>query len=136
MGVRPFLKPVETAARRISEAMTMHTLAGSVGAWAAFRMSDGHPVTNTAYSTRELAVAAAGWDRDTTVYLEVQADGMQPAEAQACLDFQRQLHDAGFRLPDPSFSFDISRPKFAWDRAMTIAHLASGGRKFAEGISR
>ena len=111
----------------------MHTLAGSVGRWAAFRMSDGHPVSNSAFASREVAVAVAGWDRDTTVYLEVQADGMEPEEAQACLDFQRQLHDAGFRIPDPSFAFDISRPKFPWDRAKTIAHLASGGRAFAEG---
>jgi hypothetical protein len=110
--------------------MTMHTLSGSTGCWAAFRMSDGQPVDNAAYPSREDAVKAAGWDRDTTVYLEVQADGMPAGAAQACLDFQRDLHDAGFRLPDPSFAFDISRPMFAWDRHAMIRHLASGGREF------
>jgi len=111
--------------------MTMHTLAGKKGHWAAFRMSDGQPIDNTAYPTREEAVKAAGWDRDTTVYLEVQADGMRPEEAQVCLDFQRALHDAGFRLPDPNFSFDLSTPMFPWDRHKTIRHLASGGKEFA-----
>lgn len=134
MGTAAFARPVSDAAKRIADAMVMHTLAGSKGSWAAFRMDDGrerHP--GTAYGCREDAVQACGWDRDTTVYLEVQADGMTGTAAQACLDFQRQLHDAGFRIPDPSFSFDLSRPMFAWDRAKTIAHLASGGRKFAEG---
>lgn len=124
---------VSDAAKRIADAMTMHTLAGSAGCWAAFRMSDGVPVDNAAHPTRESAVKAAGWDRDTTVYLEVQADGMPPEAAQACLNFQRSLHDAGFRLPDPSFAFDISRPLFSWDRRAMIRHLASGGRAYPRG---
>lgn len=116
-------------AKRISDEMNMHALAGSAGKWAAFRMADGKPVDNTAYPSREDAVRAAGWDRDTTVYLEIQADGMKPEHAQACLDFQRALHDAGFRLPSPDFHFDLAMPMFEWDRKATIAHLASGGRK-------
>lgn len=125
--------PVSDAAKRIADSMTMHTLAGKAGCWAAFRMADGVPVDNTAHERREDAVKAAGWDRDTTVYLEVQADGMPVEAAQACLDFQRQLHDAGFRLPDPNFHFDISRPMFPWDRHAMIRHLASGGREYRRG---
>lgn len=124
---------VSDAAKRIADAMTMHTLAGSAGCWAAFRMSDGMPVDNTAHPSRESAVKAAGWDRDTTVYLEVQADGMPPEAAEACLTFQRQLHDAGFRLPDPNFAFDVSRPMQAIDRFKKIRHLATGGREFPRG---
>jgi len=120
------------AARNIADSMTLHTIAGSTGMWAAFRMSDGQPVDNAVYASREDAVKAAGWDRDTTVYLEVQADGMKPEAAQVCLDFQRALHDAGFRLPSPDFHFDLSVPMFAWDRYRTIRHLASGGREFSQ----
>lgn len=126
---------VSDAAKRIADAMTMHALMGQAGCWAAFRMSDGRPVDGAAHPARESAVKAAGWDRDTTVYLEIQADGMPPEAAQACLSFQRALHDAGFRLPSPDFHFDISRPMFAWDRRAMIEHLASGGRKHANGVS-
>jgi hypothetical protein len=130
----PAVPAVSDAARRIADAMTLHTLAGQAGMWASFRMSDGTEVhRGAAYAIREDAVKAAGWNRDTTVYLEIQADGMPVEAAQACLDFQRQLHDAGFRLPDPTFHFDISRPMFPWDRRKMIRHLASGGRAYPKG---
>lgn len=124
---------VSDEAKRIAESMTMHTLLGQAGCWAAFRMSDGMPVDNAAHPSRESAVKAAKWDRDTTVYLEVQADGMPPEAAEACLGFQRALHDAGFRLPDPNFAFDISRPMFARDQHKMIRHLATGGREYPRG---
>lgn len=130
--VRPKQYPDE--ARRIADAMNIHTFAGNVGNWAAFRMSDGREVQpGTTYATRTDAVKAARWDRDNTVYLEVQADGMTPEAACACLNFQRSLHAAGFRLRSPDFQFDLSMPVLAVDRFKMIRHLATGGREFPRG---
>ena len=110
--------------------MTLHTLAGSAGKWASFRMSDGREVqANTAYDSHYDALRHARWDRDTTVYLEITPDGVPPHEAQGALDFARTLHDAGFRIPAPDFSYDPTRPLLRADRVRTIRHLASGGKR-------
>ncbi len=116
---------VSDEAKRISEAMTLHTLAGSAGKWASFRMSDGREVqAATAYDSHYDAMRHAGWDRDTTVYIEITPDGMPPHEAQGALDFARNLHAMGFRIPGPEFSYDPTVPLLASDRAKTVAHLA------------
>lgn len=116
------------AARRIADEMTMHTLAGSVGSWAAFALADGQPMGHVAFDTRIEAVTACRWDRDNFVYLQVSPDGMQPKEAEAFLAYARFLHDQGWRLPNPEFDFDASMPTFAWDRAAMARHLISGGK--------
>lgn len=114
-------------ARRIADAMTLHSIAGNAGRWASFRMSDGREVnTHAAYATRVEAVAFARWDRDTTVYLEISPDGMQPKEAQAFLDYARFLHSQGWRLPDPGFDFDGGMPAHSWDRAAMARQLIGG----------
>lgn len=116
---------VSDEAKRISEAMTLHTLAGSAGKWASFRMSDGREVQpGTAYDSHYDAMRHAKWDRDTTVYIEITPDGVPPHEAQGALDFARNLHDAGFRIPSPDFSYDPTVPLLKADRDRTIAHLA------------
>lgn len=121
---------VSDAAKRISEAMTLHTLAGSAGKWASFRMSDGREVqAHTAYDSHYDALRHARWDRDTTVYLEITPDGIPPHEAQGLLQYARALHDAGFRIPAPEFSYDPTMPLLRADRVRTIRHLASGGRR-------
>lgn len=123
---------VSDAAKNISDAMTLHALAGSAGKWASFRMSDGRErQAATAYDSHYDALRHAGWDRDTTVYIEVPPDGMPPREAEGALRFARNLHGMGFRIPGPEFSYDATVPLLAADRARTIAHLSSGGRAFA-----
>jgi hypothetical protein len=88
-------------AKRIADAMTMHTVLGHSGMWCAFALADGRSPDNTAYPTRDEAVMYQRWDRDNYVYLMVQPDGMHPKEAEAFLRYARALHDKGFRLPDP-----------------------------------
>ena len=117
------------AAKRISDEMTMHALAHAEG-WVAFRLSDGTPLDHCVYERRVQAVKAANWDRDRFIYLEVQPDAMTPKEAAACLKYARALHDAGFRIPAPEFEYDPTMPLMSWDREKTIAHLASGGKRF------
>jgi hypothetical protein len=120
-------KTYSDAAKRIAEEMTMHSVNGQAGHWASFRLSDGTS-DHAPYQTRIEAVMANKWDLDNYAYLEITPDGMQPKEAQALLEYFRTLHDAGWRLPDPSFDYDPTMPQFEWDRRKTIAHLVSGGR--------
>lgn len=132
MGADAFQKYSDEA-KRISEAMTLHTLAGSKGKWASFRLSDGHEVQRaTAYDTRIQAVLAARWDRDTTLYLQVTPDGMEPKEAEAFLKYARFLHSQGWRLPSPDFDYDAGMPALAGDRYMKARHLISGGREYSQ----
>lgn len=116
---------VSDAARRIADEMNLHAVAKSDG-WAVFRLSDGRPFDHNPYPFRVAAVKATGWDRDRFLYLEIQPDGMQLQHAQACLDFARMLHDAGFRIPSPEFEFDPTMPLMPHDRRSTIRHLAGG----------
>jgi hypothetical protein len=126
---------------RISEEMTLHTLAGMAGHWAAFRLSDGTPKDHVAYASWADAVKYAGkHDRDETIYLLVQPDGMQPKEAESFLRYARFLHDAGHRLPPPdSVAFDYCSqlgsglPALKSDRYKMARHLISGGREFPGG---
>lgn len=114
-------------ARRIADAMTLHSIAGNAGRWASFRMSDGQEVQrHAAYGSRTEAVRFAGWDRDTTVYLEITPDGMPPGDAQDVLCYARFLHSQGWRLPAPDFDFDGGMPAFSWDRAAMARQLIGG----------
>lgn len=129
-------------AKRISDEMNMHALAGSAGHWAAFKLADGTPKNHTAYETWGDAVRfAGGWDRDEVIYLQVQPDGMQPKEADAFLRYARFLHDAGHRLPPPdSVAFGYCSqlgsglPYLKADRFKMARHLISGGREFPGGF--
>lgn len=116
-------------ARRIADAMTMHSVCGQAGRWASFRMSDGREVHRAqTYPTRIEAVRLARWDRDTTVYLEITPDGMQPKEADAFLKYARFMHSQGWRLPDPAFDYDAGLPALKSDRLAMARHLISGGQ--------
>ena len=95
-GQRPFTDD----ARRMADAMNLHAVARSKG-WAVFALADGRS-DNTAYETLDDAHRSTKWRRDDYLYLEIPAGGVNdPAEMQACLDYARALHKAGYRLPDP-----------------------------------
>ena len=95
-GQRPFTDD----ARRMADAMNLHAVAKSKG-WAVFALLDGRS-DNTAYETLDDAHRSTKWRRDDYLYLEIPAGGVNdPAEMQACLDYGRALHKAGYRLPDP-----------------------------------
>jgi hypothetical protein len=87
-------------ARRMADTMNLHAVVKSRG-WAVFALADGKS-DNVAYETRDDAVRSTRWDRDNYLYLQIPAGGVNdPAEMQACLDYARALHKAGYRLPDP-----------------------------------
>lgn len=112
-------------ARRMADAMTLHTVAGSAGKFVAFRLQDGRPANNVAYDAYWDAVRDMRWDRDRFVYLKVAPDGMQPKEAEAVLKYARALHDAGFRLPAPDdqINTEFDMPLLKMDRRRQIRLL-------------
>jgi hypothetical protein len=123
---RFFRGAVETAvkvtwsddARRFADAITLHSVAGSAGKWAVITLADGRPKDLVAYDSRPDAVRSTRWDRDRYLYIFIPPDGMHPREAQACLNYGRMLHDAGFRLPDPD---DRIQPDvIGWDTMPTL----------------
>jgi hypothetical protein len=125
-------KKISDEAKRVASEMTMHAVNGNAGCWASFKLSDGTS-DHEAYPDRILAVKVNKWDRDNYMYLEITPDGMQPKQAQALLEYYREFHDAGWRLPSPDFDYDPTMPMFDWDKKKTIAHLTSGGRLYPEG---
>ena len=117
-------------AKRVSDEMNMHAVAGSHG-WAVFRLSDGSPVDHNVYPSRRSAIIAMKHDSANFMYLEIDPDGMLAKYAQTCLDFQRMLRDSlGYQFADPDFDFDSTMPILVSDRQKTIAHLGSGGRLY------
>lgn len=129
-GEHAYLDPAfADASKRISDAMTLHYLAGSAGQWCAFRLADGtSPDHHTVYPTRIECVRFQKWDRDNVVYLQVEPPGMSPKEAGAFLQWARFLHSQGWRLPDPGFDYDGGMPDRKSDRLAMARHLISGGR--------
>lgn len=93
-------RPYTDDARRMADEMNLHAVAGSKG-WAVFALADGRS-DHTPYADIGDAYLAKRWDRDNYLYLQIPAGGVNdPAEMQACLDYARALHKAGYRLPDP-----------------------------------
>lgn len=94
-------RPYSDDAARMADVMNLHAVAKSRG-WAVFALADGRSPDMTAYEDISDAYRAMRWDRDRYLYLQIPRDGVRdPAEMQACLDYARALHKAGYRLPDP-----------------------------------
>jgi hypothetical protein len=112
-------------ARRFADAITLMAIAGSAGKWAVITLADGKPRDLVPYDTRPDAVRSTRWDRDRYVYIFIPPDGMHPREAKAFLSYARDLHDHGFRLPDPDDRIqpDITMPTLPQDRKRQIRLL-------------
>jgi hypothetical protein len=107
-GTRPYTDD----ARRMADCMNLHAVAKAKG-WAVFALADGRS-DNIPYEDLDAAHRSQKWDRDNFLYLQIPAGGVNdPAEMQACLDYGRALHKAGYRLPDPR---DFNSP----DRAFPV----------------
>jgi len=128
-GKRPFTDD----ARRMADTMNLHAVAKARG-WAVFALADGRSPDNTAYEDIGDAHASTRWDRDHYLYLQIPPGGVNdPAEMQACLDYARALHKAGYRLPDPrdfhapDRGFPVHQPPvMRVDWARQIRELAKG----------
>lgn len=87
------------AAKRLSDDITLHALAGSAGKWAAVKLADGSS-DRTAYPSRSEAIRHQSSPEYCT-YVLIPPDGMTVREADVVLHFWRQVYDAGFRAVDP-----------------------------------
>jgi hypothetical protein len=87
------------AAKRLSDDITLHAVAGSAGMWAAVSLADGS-TDRTPYPSRSEAVRHQHSPEYMTFVL-IPPSGMTVREADVVLGFWRQVHDAGFRAVDP-----------------------------------
>lgn len=87
------------AAKRVSDEITLHAIAGSAGKWAAIKLADGS-TDHVAYDSRSDAVSHQ-LSPEYCTFVLIPPGGMSVKEADVLLDFWRQVHDAGFRAVDP-----------------------------------
>jgi hypothetical protein len=88
-------------ARRASEAVNLHVLAGAAGRWMAIRLSDGGSDGHT-YDNKAEAVRFQIHEKQCA-YIRIPPDGMTPKQAKtSVLDFQEGLYNVGARLADPA----------------------------------
>lgn len=87
------------AAKRMADEITLHSIAGGAGKWAAIRLADGGS-DHAVYDSRSDAVRHQ-LSPEYCTYILIPPGGMQYREADAVLSFWRQVYDAGFRAVDP-----------------------------------
>lgn len=91
--------PFSDDAKRCSDQIRLHIVAGMQGKWAAIRLSDGGS-DGIAYDTREDAIRHQLHEKQCA-YIKIPWDDMPPEHAERFLAIQRELYDAGFRFCDP-----------------------------------
>lgn len=119
----------------MADMMNLHAIVKSKG-WAVFALADGRS-DGIPYDDISDAYRAKKWDRDNFLYLQIPAGGvLDPAEMQACLDYARALHRAGYRLPDPrdfhagDRHFPVHQPPLLRvDWAKQISNLTRGSNR-------
>lgn len=87
------------AARRVSDEITLHAIAGGAGKWAAIKLADGS-TDHCVYDSRSDAIMHQ-LSPEYWTYVLVPPDGMTAREADVLLLFWRQVYDAGYRAVDP-----------------------------------
>ena len=111
------------AAKRCADNVTLAAIAGMTGRWIAVRLSDGG-YDNAIYDTRADAVRHQLHETQCA-YIQVQPGAITAKEAEAFLDYNRAVYDAGFRMPDPEFSMPLM-PLTLKDQRRQIRVLSKG----------
>lgn len=91
------------AARRLSDAVTLHLTASganAAGQWIAARLSDGG-TDGVLYPDKATAVRHQLHETQCA-YVQIPITGMPYQEAEIYLAFNRKLYENGYRMPDPS----------------------------------
>lgn len=91
---------ISDAAKRASETITMHAIAGGRGKFVAIRLADGGS-DNVLYDTRDDAIKHQLFE-EYCCYVFVPPCGMTVKEAEAYLQLNRDLYDAGWHMCDPA----------------------------------
>lgn len=94
------------AARRCSDAIRLHIVAGNAGRWACIALADGRErVPGESYDSRADAVRLAGsWERNYC-YVHIPPDDMGVNAAYSFIRLVRQTHAAGMNMADPEREF-------------------------------
>lgn len=108
------------AAKRCSSTITLHSVTGNGGKWAAIRLSDGGS-DGVVYDTRADAIRHQ-LHETLCAYVQIPHDHMPPEHAERFLAFHRKCYDAGLRLSDPD---DRRHP--------VMPYTLEGFRKFMKG---
>jgi hypothetical protein len=93
------LRNYSDAAKKCSDTIRLHIVAGKAGHWAAIRLSDGGS-DGRAYDKRRDAIRHQLHETQCA-YVCIPPDDMSPRSAENFLQIHRNLYDAGFRLTDP-----------------------------------
>jgi hypothetical protein len=95
MGINAFTKTYSDAAKRCSDIVNMHAIAGQWGKFVAIRLHDGGS-DGVLYDSWSDAVRHQIDERYCT-YFRVPPAGMEPREADALLRYSRWAYDHGYR---------------------------------------
>lgn len=103
---------------RAAAVISLHVHAGSIGKWAALRLSDGGS-DGIPYDSRSEAINHQLYEQ-FCCYVKVPPDGMTPDDAYRYIELHRALYDAGYRLADPDMPGEPILPYTAkeWDAAL------------------
>ncbi len=112
--------PESDAARRMSDLVNLHTVAGRTRGYVAIRLSDGGS-DGTVYDTRADAIRHQLHEQQC-LYLKLGPAGMTPAVAARLLAMHREIYDAGFRLADPDAG-DVRGPIGTGELAAALGGL-------------
>ena len=96
------------AAKRCSDMIRLHIVAGQAGRWAAVRLSDGGS-DGVAYDSRPDAIRHQ-LHESQCAYVKIPRDDMPPEHAERYLAFHRLAYEAGFRLVDPEDRREVIMP--------------------------
>lgn len=99
-------------AKRCSDIVNLHVLAGDYGKFAAIRLSDGSS-DGVAYDSREAAIRHQ-LHPEYCFFLFMPPDGLTPHDAWALIDFKRQAFDAGWSMTgEHEIIAELRREQFA-----------------------
>lgn len=125
--ISPEARADADAARRASETVNLHVVAGSIGKWVAIRLADGSS-DGIPYDTRKDAIAHQLYEQQCA-YLTVTPDGITPENAARFILLNRAIYKAGYRLADPDMP---GEPIMPLTREQEIAWILGLGERANE----
>jgi hypothetical protein len=117
------------AAKRCAEAVNLHIEANRadifavIGKWIAVKLEDGRSDGNL-YDRKADAVRHQP-DEFACCYIRLPMTRMSLKEAEIFLQFNRNLHAAGARMPDPEMNIDVPQET----RLTDVLYLPKGARR-------
>ena len=131
--------PHSDAARRLSDTYRLHRLAAgmdAIGQWFAARLDDGSS-DGVLYATRRDAVRHQHHNEQFYAFVAIGPWDTDVCEAEAFIQMNRSLYDAGLRLSDPdhvSGGREVIQRATREDQRSLIASIATRGRVRPSGL--